>query len=241
MPNHLKNSDIKELLSRFKREVLTSDIKNKIIKIILFGSVAKGSATTSSDIDILIFTAGGKNFEKALMDKVYDFMIGENAALEVLTSSIDELYSKQDFFIYNVNRYGKEIYSMEEDDIKKIMINDLIHLSGEYLESAKEVFDRKRFRLAIDAAYNAAELASKALIFLKKNDLPGSHGGVVSLLGQLYVKTKEIDMEIGRRLNMALKLRNEARYKPNALLTDGNAKEVLDLAGKLLEIVLEKM
>jgi len=71
--------------------------------------------------------------------------------------------------------------------------------------------------------------------------LPGSHGGVVNLFGQLYVKTNEIDKEIGRGLNVALRLRNEARYKPNSLLTKDDAQNVLRLAEDLIKIVSEKI
>ncbi len=94
--------------------------------------------------------------------------------------------------------------------------------------------------MAVDAAYNAAELTAKALILSKQDDLPGSHGGVVSVFGQLYVKTKELDKALGRELNTALKLRNMARYKANVLLTKEDAKGVLDLAAKLITVMSEK-
>jgi len=63
---------------------------------------------------------------------------------------------------------------------------------------------------------------------------------VVSSFGQLYVKTGEVEKQIGRDLNLALKLRNEARYKPGALLRRENAVELLSLARRLLEFVEEK-
>jgi len=237
----MQKTEIKELINRFKDFLLLSDIKDKIVKIILFGSHAKGTATADSDIDILIFTVNGREVEKSLMDKVYEFMINHNVPLEVITSSIDDLFFSQDFFIYNITRYGMEVYSMEKEEIKKMMLQDIVQLSEEYLDSAKEVLNMNRIRLAIDAGYNAAELAAKALIFLKEEDLPGSHGGVVSLFGQLYIKTEEIDQEIGRNLNMSLKLRNEARYKPNAVLKKEDAENILKLAEQLINIVHKKI
>ncbi|RLC71889.1 MAG: hypothetical protein DRI26_04185 [Chloroflexi bacterium] len=63
---------------------------------------------------------------------------------------------------------------------------------------------------------------------------------MVSSFGQLYVKTGEVEKQIGRDLNLALKLRNEARYKPGALLRRENAVELLSLARRLLEFVEEK-
>lgn len=233
--------EISKLIDDFKNYLLSSEVKDKIAKVILFGSYAKGIAKPDSDIDILIFTTDGIEVEKAIMDKAYDFMMEYNAPLEVLISGIDELFLYQDYFTYNVTRYGVEIYAMEKEKIKIAMLNDIKDLAEEYFESAREVLEANRIRLAVDAAYNAAELAAKGLILLKKDDLPGSHGGTVNLFGQLYVKSNELDKNIGRGLNNALKLRNMARYKPDALLTKEDARGVLDLAEKLIEIVSEKV
>ena len=233
--------EIKSLLNNFKDYLLNSELKDHIAKIILYGSHAKGTGTPDSDVDILIFTTDGMDVEKALMDKVYDFMIEQNAPLEVLTSGLDGLFLNQDYFIYNVTRYGTEIYTMEKEEIKLAMVKDIRDLAEEYFESAQEVLERNRIRLAIDAAYNAAELAAKGLILLKQDDLPGSHGGIVSLFGQLYVKTGEMEKEIGRGLNTALGLRNKARYKPDATVTKEDAKEILGLAERLIQLVSERM
>ncbi len=118
--------------------------------------------------------------------------------------------------------------------MKRMMAEDLARLAEEYLESAREVLERGRIRLAIDAAYNAAELAAKALILLKQDDIPGTHGGIGSLFGALYAKTGETDPELGRRLNRALEVRNEARYRPGARLTLEEAREILHMADDLL-------
>ncbi|MCS7282335.1 MAG: HEPN domain-containing protein, partial [Anaerolineae bacterium] len=140
-------------------------------------------------------------------------------------------------FFYNVSRYGVEVYSMDAGEMKRVMVEGLARLAEEYLESAREVLERGRLRLAIDAGYNAAELAAKALILRKQDDVPGSHGGIVSLFGALYVKTGEADAELGRRLNRALQLRNEARYRPGARLAKEDAEEVIRLAQALLALV----
>jgi uncharacterized protein (UPF0332 family)/predicted nucleotidyltransferase len=232
--------EINELLNNLREHLLKSSVRDKIIKILVFGSHSKKTATANSDIDILILTSDGKHIEKSLMDNIYEFMMDYKAPLEVIVSNIDNLYILPDFFSYSIIKNGMEVYSMEEKEIKKIMIKDLINLSEEYLESAKEVLTKNRVRLSLDAAYNSAELAAKALILLKEDDLPGSHGGIVSLFGQLFIKTNEINIETGRKLNTALKLRNEARYKPHALLTVENAQEVLTLAENLIKIVSEK-
>ncbi len=77
----------------------------------------------------------------------------------------------------------------------------------------------------------------KALILLKQDDIPGSHGGIVSQFGALYGKTGEVEAQLGRRLHRALQLRNEARYRPGARLTEADAAEVIQLAEALLALL----
>ena len=228
--------EIQGVLTKFKAYLLNGSGSENIAKIILFGSQAKLTATELSDIDILIFTANGKGAEQDLMNRVYDFILENNVPIEVMTAHINDLVVLHDYFLYNIIRYGIEVYSMEKDAIKQIMVKNLLNLCNEYLESAKDALSLNRVRMAIDAAYNAAELAAKALILLKQDDLPGSHGGIANVFGQLYVKTNELDKELGRTLNLALKLRNEARYKPDAVLSPENTRFVLELAEKLIDI-----
>ncbi len=236
-----KLTDLKTIVSRLKEYLLKGDEGDKIAKIILFGSYAKGTATPGSDIDILIITTDGKEVEKALLDRTYEFMSQNGLPIEVVISSIHQLYPIQDYFLYNVMNYGVEVYSMEKEEIKKALVRDIASLAKEYLESAEEVLEKERIRLAIDAAYNAAELAAKALILLKQDDLPGSHGGVVSLFGRLYGKTRELDPELGRKLNKALKLRNEARYRPGVSFAKKEARETLELAAALIKALEQKI
>ena len=232
--------DLEVILERFKKHLLSSAVRDSIGKIILFGSHAKGTAVPDSDIDILLVLTDGLEAEKSVLNEVYEFMTEQSASLEVVTSSVTEFFFSPDYFLRNISHYGREVYSMSEEELKLAAVRELKGLAEEYLESAEEVLDRGRLRLAIDAAYNACELAAKGLILLKQDDLPGSHGGVVSSFGQLYVKAGEVEKQIGRDLNLALKLRNEARYKPGALLRRENAVELLSLARRLLEFIEEK-
>lgn len=237
MKREMREHDLRDLLNRFTEHLLSGEGGDKIARIILFGSHAKGTAGPDSDVDILIATLDGRKVERAILDRAYDFMTAQQAPIEIVFSSIYDLFPPQDYFLYNVIRYGMEVYSMDVGEMKQVMAEGLAHLAEEYLESAREVMERGRFRLAIDAGYNAAELAAKALILRKQDDVPGSHGGIVGLFGALYVKTGEVDAELGRRLNRALQLRNEARYRPGTRLTKEDAEEVIHLAQAFLALL----
>jgi uncharacterized protein (UPF0332 family) len=109
-------------------------------------------------------------------------------------------------------------------------------LAGEYLGYAKGALKRGEIRLAIDAGYNALELLVKALIISTQNPLASSHGGLVTQFGKLFVLTGEISPEIGKGLKLALELRAKARYRPEAKLSKRDAKLVINLAEKVLDI-----
>jgi len=233
--------EISALITELRDFLLGSEVSDSIAKMVLFGSYAKGTASAGSDIDVLVLTTENGKTEQLLMEKVYDFILGYDVPLEVLVANIDSLYLDRDYFTYNVLRYGQEIYSMDTNSIKTSMLGKLTDLAEEYLDSAQEVLENKRIRLALDAGYNASELAAKGLILCKQDDLPGSHGGIVSTFGQLYVKTAEIDKSIGRELNRMLQLRNTARYKPDSILDRQDAEAALKLAGGLIAILSDKI
>ncbi|MBW2154727.1 MAG: HEPN domain-containing protein [Deltaproteobacteria bacterium] len=233
--------EISTLTNNLKDFLLSSEAGNSIAKVVLFGSYAKRQATADSDIDILVLTTENGDIEKVIMEKIYDFILEYDVPLEVLIANIDSLYLHKDYFTCNVFRYGQEIYSMEKNEIKASMLMKLKDLAEEYLDSAEEVLENQRIRLAVDAGYNAAELAAKGLILCKQDDLPGSHGGIISTFGQLYVKTEEASKSIGRDLNRALQLRNLARYKPDALLQKADAEGVMKLARGLIALLSDKI
>lgn len=232
---------INELINELRDFLLDSEISDSVAKVVLFGSYAKGTASADSDIDVLVLTTENGKTEQRIMEKIYDFILDYNVPLEALVFNIDSLYLDRDYFTYNVLRYGQEIYSMDTNSIKIAMLGKLFNLAEEYLDSAQEVIENNRIRLAVDAGYNASELAVKGLILCKQDDLPGSHGGIVNTFGQLYVKTEELDKSIGRELNRMLQLRNMARYKPDSKLDRQDAEASLNLAGTLIAILSDKI
>jgi len=233
--------EIRDVTQTLRNFLLDSEISGSIAKIVLFGSHAKGTASTNSDIDVLFLTTQNGGTEQLLMEKIYDFILDYDVPLEVFVANIDSLYLDRDYFTYNALRYGQEIYSMDANDIKTAMLSRLIGLAEEYRDSAQDVLDTQRTRLAVDAGYNAAELAVKGLILCKQDDLPGSHGGIVSTFGQLYVKAAETDKSVGRELNRMLQLRNMARYKPDSVIQIQDAEAALKLAEELIAMLSEKI
>lgn len=221
-------------VNRFIEALLHSEVGEKIVKVILFGSVIKSKAEKDSDIDILVVAGDGKQVADRIADVLLSIQMEGCGPIESITVDIDDIYPTRDYFLYNVLKYGKEVYSMPEEEIARLGARRLMDLSEEYLQSASDAIQRGHLRLGLDGAYNSAELAAKGLLLLAGiMDLPGSHGGIVQLFGEKYVKSGRCGREIGRSLNRALELRNSTRYRYEVTIEKQGAEKVLDLAKKL--------
>lgn len=224
-------------VGRFLDLLLRSPVGARVVKVLVFGSAVKGTATPDSDVDLLIVTRDGEAMAREIDDILLDFQMESSAPLEIVTCALAEIVPPADYFLLNVLRYGKEVYSMPPEEIKRAAVRDLAALAREYLQASEDALGRGHLRLAADGGYNAAELAVKALILLKEDDLPGSHGAIVQRFGALYVQSGEVDREMGRQLNTALRLRNAARYRYDAAVAREDVQAVMALANRLLDHV----
>lgn len=228
-------------IKKFKDALVKSDIGQEISKVVWFGSTLKKKAHRDSDLDILIVIKDGKTIQDRIADILLDFQMNNRTPLEIITTSVDELYPIVDPFLKNILEYGQEVYSMPEKDLKRTAATHYLSLAQEFYDSAEDSIKRGFYRLGLDGAYNSAELAAKGFLVMKIKDLPGSHGGIAQRFGELFIKSGEIEREIGRRLNQSLELRNAARYKFTTKISKDEAKFVLSLAGDLITLLEKKL
>ena len=92
-----------EIAQKFSKAI-NSD---KIIKIILFGSVARGDDTEDSDIDILIIS----DYQKEIQDKItfesFQIVLNNQEVITPIIMSTDKMNQINDFtFMKNVRREG---------------------------------------------------------------------------------------------------------------------------------------
>ena len=67
------------------------------------------------------------------------------------------------------------------------------------------------------------------------DEIPTSHRGIVNKFGELYVKSGEVDLELGRRLNDSIRVRNRARYEFHIEIGEKEAREMIELARALID------
>lgn len=69
---------------------------------------------------------------------------------------------------------------------------------------------------AVSRAYYAMFYAAEAVI-LTQSDVPKTHSGVLTQFSKLFVKTGELDVEMGRQLRKSMDIRQLATYRGDAL------------------------
>lgn len=226
----------------FLRRLLTSRAREHIAKVILHGSVAQGTAQPDSDIDLLIFGTGEPELVRdAVMDVGLEASGATGESIEPLVYPYGEYQQPSTYFIFNALRKGRELYSMDAAELKRAAMESAYALGQEYLAGARQNAAEGRYRIAVDAAYNAAELAVKGLLLLRMDDLPSSHSGIVNRFGELYIKSGRLPIELSDRLRRSLVFRNQARYEWGAIIGTAEASHVLQTAEELLHILRDAL
>jgi len=222
----------------FLARLLESPARPYIARVLLYGGVAAGRARPESDVDVLVFRTDGSGIVERACDEASFWATVETAeSVEPLVYSLSDYRYPASFFVYRAIRDGEELYAMSAEELRRAEIEGLWELAAEYLEGARELAERGRYRLAVDAAYNAAELVVKGLVLRKAERLPRTHGGLVGHFGELYVRSGELPAEIGRRLREALRYRNLARYDRAAVIGPAEAEKVIRLAEELAAVL----
>lgn len=221
-------------LQHFVKVLLNSPAREQIAKIVLFGSVAWGDPQPDSDIDVLVF--GTRDLE-AVRETCYDASSNVPAPhnVESIVVPVSRLLVPDSYLIYSALRQGKEVYTMDEAELIRQAAENYYWLAHEYLTGAEWSLKQGHLRIAIDSAYNAAELCAKAFLLGQVDRMPTRHGATIRLFSDLFLKTERLPSRLGKSLNQALENRNKARYAYEAEISNMMAQETIALARELLE------
>lgn len=99
-------------LEAFKERLLGSSLRDRIARIVVFGSFVKGVVREDSDLDILVVTNDGDELSDFIADVTLEVQMRHKIGIEPVVVSIDEFFPVRSYFLSNVMRHGWEIYSM---------------------------------------------------------------------------------------------------------------------------------
>ncbi len=222
----------------FAARLLNGPLGETVARIMLFGSVARGEAGPESDIDLLVIgTADLHALEEQASAIAYELLLDKGELISPTVYSVSDAEYPTTWFLENVIQGSREVFRMNDAELRRTEAQGWWVLAVEYLRQARLAGDAGSFRLAVDGAYNAAELAVKGFLVLRVERMPTSHGGLVQIFSREYVATGEIDRLIGHRLAASLDLRGRARYRREAEITAEHVTQVATLAQNLIDLL----
>jgi len=121
-------TDYKQILNKFRRKLLMR-FKDELISLVLFGSVARGTAREESDIDILIILKDAPNSYYERLKPVIDVELEMRKDVEgmppIFSSIIlsqDEAKQNRNIFLYMIDH---SIILYDTDDFFKNRLSEL--------------------------------------------------------------------------------------------------------------------
>ncbi len=223
-------------------KVLAERLRGRLCRVVLFGSVAKGSADEGSDVDVLVVVDRVTDeVEEIVAEAAFEVSLRSREPVEYVVMSLEEYRAKLSGnpLIYEVERYGRELY--RDPKPEEEMVRKLVELAEEYYGYAVKCAQQLMLRAAVDLGQNAVELLLKAMILAKGGALPRSHGGYIQRFGELYVVPGEVGRDIVPKLYRALEARNRARYDPEYAPAEDDVSCVLLTYRELREIALRTL
>lgn len=222
-------------LQRFMETLLNSPAREQVAKVVLFGSTAWGDPEPDSDVDVLVFGLEPlASLDEMCAEASLEAALTTSESVQPLVYPLSRYTHVGTLFMHGVVREGKELYAMDEKTLWRETAEVYYDLASDYLEGAQENLEADRLRIAIDAAYNAAELCAKAFLILRRGRVPKRHGGIITAFSDEFVKTGIFPRRVGRAFNRAFEYRNKARYEGRTPITREMTTSVLDLAQELL-------
>jgi len=222
----------REVLARLLAR-LEEECGNRIRRVILFGSRARGDADEESDLDVLIVTADGKEQVKAVTQQ---FGRDEDLYGTTLIFSEEEYCEWQRLkmpLYVNVRRDGVELWdeaawSAEErnfpldfeeggfrpmDEATREAIRLYVEESNRFWAMMKELREAKYLDGAVGRAYYAAFYLVTAALYAV-NVVRGKHHAVLGAVSQFLVKPGLIEKEYADIYKALMGGREWADYRP---------------------------
>ncbi len=233
-------------------QLVRQRLPDSIHSIVLYGSVARGSAGADSDIDVLVLADDPR------------------AAADPLSDMREELYEENDYRGYvssltmtpqhleELRRGGFPIAGhIIEDGIALFddgtfaqwrelgpmttpgeeYIKNRLALAAEMMRDAESMLDQEAWRSAIDRGYYAMLHSAEAALAMYGVEPARTHDGLRSQFGERLVKPGILQKRFGTELAEAHGLRLEATYEAEAKLGRDAAETTVAQAERFVERV----
>jgi len=124
------------------------------------------------------------------------------------------------------------------DNVKQELSFYRLNEAKECHDTAKVLFDLKKFRDSNNRAYYSAFYALKAVLALEGIDFK-RHKDVFGYFNRTYVKEEIFQRDLGKKLAKLAVIRETGDYKDFYIATKEEAQEQLDIAEYTIKLVEE--
>ena len=108
-----KREGKRRAIEEFTQHLLESPVGGDIARIVLFGSVAKGTEREDSDIDLMVVASDKpEQVKRVCQDLAFEILLTYGEWVE---RCLDAWRSPPSHLVWRVRETGKEIYAMKED------------------------------------------------------------------------------------------------------------------------------
>lgn len=111
-----------------------------------------------------------------------------------------------------------------------------LSMACERLESAKILCEAGLYKDSIGRSYYAIFSALRAVLATEKVDF-AKHAGVIAYFQKEYIKTGKIDKKYSKYIQNAFQIRNSCDYDDFYIVSASDAKEQLDNATEMIEMI----
>ena len=125
---------------------------------------------------------------------------------------------------------------------KSKIAEEYFQISQEYLDTARRI--QKLFsdhRMAVYPGFHALNLCLRSLILLKGKRIPRSNIGIISSVGNLYAKSKEVSKELLKGFHWALIRGDEATSSLRAEIKREDAQKMIKLGKEMQKILAAEL
>ena len=123
---------------------------------------------------------------------------------------------------------------------RRALVEYRLEQADESLESARILWEHKKYRPSVSRSYYTMFYAVQALL-TRKELITSKHSGAIAIFNREFVKKKLVDKEFSRWLQEAFDLRQRADYREMFKVTSERAKAVLENAHSFVEEIKKKL
>ena len=203
------NYAIGEILKDFTKRI-EEYFGESLIKVLLYGSYARGDNKENSDIDIMILTTLSDKeiteIENDIYDIAYDFLMDYGVDISVI---------------------------IKNEDIFKYWLGTLPFYNNVEKEDCVE---GNHYKDSINRSYYAAFYAIKAVLALSEIDFK-RHKDVIAHFNKNYVAQGEFNREIGKRIARLQQKREKSDYDDFYIASKDEAFEQIETAEMIINAV----